>query len=155
MKWTKGKVLSLVTLIKMNKTTAGKMDHGGLARGWRRKRVPYGQDRGLVEETETQTQQRRGIIFSLNVQRVLVVDSLLLALPGQKKTKLFGRHRPPKKFRKQKSNPVISQIDRGEEGEQQANLESKRKATEAAGNFSKIARRNKPEVVPNGGLPNQ
>ena len=74
---------------------------------------------------------------------------------GTKKTKLFGRHRPPKKFRRQKSNPVISQIDRGEEGEQQANLESKRKATEAAGNFSKIARRNQPEVVPNGGLPNQ
>ena len=74
---------------------------------------------------------------------------------GTQKIKLYGRHRPPKKFRRQKTKSVNTQIDRGEEGLQEANLESKRKATEAAWIFSKIARRNKPEVVPNGELPNQ
>ncbi|KAL0656348.1 hypothetical protein Bca4012_076932 [Brassica carinata] len=47
----------------------------------------------------------------------------------------------PRSFADKKTKSANTQIDRGEEGLQEASLESKRKAIEAARNFSKIARR--------------
>ena len=53
MKWTKGKVLFLVTHKRMNQTTAGTMHHGGQVHGWRRKIFLYCQSLVMVEETES------------------------------------------------------------------------------------------------------
>lgn len=68
------------------------------------------------------------------------------------------RYRPPKKQRKFKaktSEPdgVEGHIPQREEPVEKGFL--KRRAEAVAGVFSRVARRSRTEVVPNGGLPNQ
>lgn len=75
-------------------------------------------------------------------------------------SKLKGgrRYRPPKRMRRFKSRSLGAERD-GEKGKENednvVNVSVKRRAEAVAGEFARVARRSKPEVVPNGGLPNQ
>ncbi|XP_018473938.2 uncharacterized protein LOC108845180 [Raphanus sativus] len=71
----------------------------------------------------------------------------------------IGKHyRPPKRMRKFKTKPIgpISAEDKGKRIEDGVLKSSgKKRAEEVAEVFVRAARRSKPEVVPNGGLPDQ
>ena len=113
-------------------------------------RLPLG-----CEEERGSHQEGTGTNLFVDCSTGFSIGSSISRSSGTPKVKKAGRNRPPKRFRRQQLRLDLLQPGKGEDASQGESVVSKRKAREMAGNFSKIARRNNQEVVPNGGLPDQ